>query len=41
MIWQVIVGATVKFSLLPEFRDLLTFDDLINILIRIMTISMN
>ena len=41
MIWQVIVGATVKFSLLPDFRDLLTFDDLINILICIMTVSMN
>ena len=41
MIWQVIVGATVKFSLLPDFRDLLTFDDLINILICIMTVPMN
>ena len=41
MIWHVIVRATVKFSLLPDFRDLLTFDDLINILIRTMAISMN
>ena len=41
MIWQVIIRATVKFSLLLDFRNLLTFDDLINILIRTMTISMN
>ena len=44
MIWQVTVGATVKFSLSPNFRDLLAFDhhdDLINILICIMTVSMN
>ena len=41
MTWQAIFGATVKFSLLPDFRNLLTFDDLINILIWIKTVSMH
>ena len=34
-------GATVKFSLVPGFRDVLTFGDLINILICKMIVWMN
>ena len=41
MIWQAIFGATVKFSLVPDFRDLLTFGDLIIILICIMIVLIN
>jgi len=29
MIWQVTFGARIKFSLVPDFRDLLTFAHLI------------
>ena len=39
--WQVIFGATGKFSLLLDVHDLLTFDDLISILICIMIDLMN
>ena len=41
MIVCVICGATGKFSLLLDVPDLLTFDDLISILICIMTDLMN
>ena len=37
----VLMAATVKFSLLLDVHDLLTFDDLISILIRIMISLMN
>ena len=30
LVWHAIFGVTVKFSLAPNFRDLLTFGDLIN-----------
>jgi len=38
LVWHAIFGVTVKFSLAPNFRDLLTFGDLINMLICIMII---
>ena len=41
MVWQVIFGATANFSLLLDVHDLLTFDDLISILICIMIDLMN
>ena len=41
MMWQVIFGATCNFSLLLDVHDLLTFDDLISILICIMIDLMN
>ena len=41
MIWQVIYGATGKFSLLLDVHDLFTFYDLISILICIMIDLMN
>ena len=41
MMWQVIFGATGNFSLLLDIHDLLTFDDLISILICIMIDLMN
>ena len=41
IILQAIFGAMVKFALVPDFRDLLTFGDLINILIYIMFILLN
>ena len=41
IIWQAICGAAGKFSLLLDVHDLLTFDGLISILIRIMISLMN
>ena len=41
MIWQVICGAVGKFSLLLDVHDLLTFDDLVSILICTMIDLMN
>ena len=41
MIWQAICGAAGKFSLLVDVHDLLTFGDLISILICIMIGLMN
>ena len=41
MMWQVIFGATGNFSRLLDVHDLLTFDDLISILICIMISVMN
>ena len=41
VIWQAIFETKVKFSLVPDIRDLLTFGDLINILICIMIVWMN
>ena len=41
MIWQAICGAAGKFSLLLDVHDLLTFDDLISILICIVISLMN
>jgi len=38
LVWQAIFEAIVKFSLAPDFRDLLTFGDLINMLICIIII---
>jgi hypothetical protein len=40
-IWQGIFGATFEVSLAPGFHDLLTFSDLINLLICIMIVEMN
>jgi len=41
LVWQAIFEAMVKFSLAPDLRDLLTFGDLINLLICIMIIWIN